>query len=300
MPLDLLRKKPLVETYLRKAPYRLSSFSFVNIFAWKDFFDFRFEVIDGNLCVFASSAVGTFLYLPPLGKNISGKAVSQCFEVMEKENKGSGVTRIENVEEDMLPFFWSEKFKVFKKSEEYVYRRKDIANLKGNTLKTKRSLYNYFAKYFSFEYSAFETPMADECLSLYERWAKERKESHKDEIYRHLLDENRAVHKLLLAHGKDLELVGRVIRMNGKIKAYTFGCALNPQTFCILLEIADLKIKGLPVTIFREFAKDKEVQKFEFINVMDDFGLESVRRTKLSFRPCGIIPSYVATRKPPL
>ena len=40
MAFDLLEKKSLVEQYLQETEQRLSSFSFVNVYAWKDFFDF--------------------------------------------------------------------------------------------------------------------------------------------------------------------------------------------------------------------------------------------------------------------
>ena len=65
----------------------------------------------------------------------------------------------------------------------------------------------------------------------------------------------------------------------------------------ILFEIADLNIKGLPVFIFREFCKDKEIQGYSFINCMDDFGLDNIRATKLSFRPFKVLPTYAVSRK---
>ena len=73
MTTALLERKELIQQYLREAPGLLSSFSFINIFTWQKFFQFELEVIDGNLCVFARHEAGTFLYLPPLGKNVSSK-----------------------------------------------------------------------------------------------------------------------------------------------------------------------------------------------------------------------------------
>ena len=42
------------------------------------------------------------------------------------------------------------------------------------------------------------------------------------------------------------ELIGRVVKVKGEIKAYTFGFEINDDMFCVYLETADLKIKGLP------------------------------------------------------
>ncbi len=45
----LLDEKPLVESFLSQGPRPLSSFSFVNVFAWSDFFDFEFNIVNDCL-----------------------------------------------------------------------------------------------------------------------------------------------------------------------------------------------------------------------------------------------------------
>jgi hypothetical protein len=56
----------------------------------------------------------------------------------------------------------------------------------------------------------------------------------------------------------------------------------------------DLGIKGLSQFIFRRMAE--EFRGFTYINAMDDSGLESLRRQKLSYRPVRQIPSFVIAR----
>lgn len=294
---DLLNQKILIEEFLNKERHESSAFSFANIFTWRDFFDFRFEKIDENLCIFAEGPLGCFLYLPPLGRRISRETIDACFHIMNTKNDGNGISRIENVEEQMFPFFPKKEFSYFKKSDEYIYRREDIVALKGNPFKAKRALYNHFVKNYHYEYLPFEKNMQAQCETLYESWAKERAQNHDDEIYRQMLKENQSVHRLALSHDKDLGLVGRVVLVDKKIKAYSFGFKLNNDTFCILLEIADLNVKGLSVFIFRELCADREIQKYAFVNCMDDFGLDNIRTTKLSFRPSKLLPSYVVSRK---
>ena len=65
----LLEQKSLVESFLARGLRPLSSFSFVSLFAWCDFFDFEFKMINDCLCIFAHGDSGCFLYLPPLGKS---------------------------------------------------------------------------------------------------------------------------------------------------------------------------------------------------------------------------------------
>lgn len=294
---DLLEKKSLFDEYLKKSRYQLSSFSFINIFIWSDFFDFQFETIDDNLCILAKNEVGCFLYLPPLGNPMSSNALHACFENMAKVNKGSSVTRIENVDGQQMTLFEEQEYSIYKKCDEYVYLREDIAQLKGNRFKSKRSSHNHFVKHFQFEYLPFTPGMQKGCEELYEQWVAGRRKKYADEIYGQMLEDNRGVHYLAMQYQKELGLVGRIVKVAGKIRAYSFGFALKDDVFCVLFEIADLEVKGLPVFIFSEFCRDQELTNFKWVNCMDDFGAQKIASTKSSFHPAQVLPVYTVTRK---
>ena len=65
---------------------------------------------------------------------------------------------------------------------------------------------------------------------------------------------------------------GTVVRVNDDIAAYTFGYWLTPQTWCILLEVADRSIPGLAQWVFRETCRTAMAQGATSINAMDDAG----------------------------
>ena len=88
-------------------------------------------------------------------------------------------------------------------------------------------------------------------------------------------------------------MVGRVVEVNGQVAAYTFGYQLNATTFCVLFEIADRQVKGLGAYIFREFCR--ELEPYEFINTMDDSGLDGLRRAKLAYHPIRLVESYIVS-----
>jgi len=226
------------------------------------------------------------------------QVIDECFDIMEDINRGSGVTRVENVSEKQLSLFSEEKFSYFKKGYEYGYYKDDIIALRGNRYKSKRSSYNQFVKNYKHRYILYQDDMAEECLALYDQWANRRKMACPEDIYCHMLQESAQVHDLVLRHYRRLGLTGRVVIVDGRIKAYGFGFAVNEEMFCTLFEISDLDIKGLAVYIFREFCRDAALQKYKFINAMDDFGLENIRQTKLSFHPSVLLQSYVVTKRP--
>jgi hypothetical protein len=293
----LLALKPVLEQNFGPRTCPLSARSFAGLFGWLDFFDFEIRNIRDELCVFASHELGTFLYLPPAGEAVSAGTIRECFAVMEDHNGGKGVSRVENAGLEDLRLFDPEQFDVVLKGYEYCYFRDDIAGLKGNPFKSQRSSYNQFVSNHRFEWLPFVPQMRAECTALYDKWAGYKKSRAADDIYCHMLEENRAVHDLLMEYCHELELTGRVVRIQGKIAGYTFGCALNDKVFCILLEITDPIARGLPTFVFREFCRDWELQPYRFINAMDDFGMPGVAATKLAFRPSFLLPAYVISKK---
>ncbi len=298
----------MIDEFLTGIAYHHSSFSFVNIFIWSDFFDFRFEIINDYLCVFATHELGCFLYLPPFKKYAEGKffarkkmgknfllTVEECFKIMRKENRSPSVSRIENVTLRESELFGVDQFSFFQKSYEYCYFKEDLINLKGNALKSKRGAFNHFVKSYPCEFLPFSQEMILECLSLYDQWSKNRLERSTDEVYNHMIQENRSVHEKAMRYYRDLGLIGRVVLVKGKIVGYSFGFPLNSQTFCILFEITQLGFFGLSVFLFSKFCEDPQLEGYEFINAMDDFGMKNMEAAKMSFRPSVLLPSYVIT-----
>lgn len=294
----LLKQKSLFENHIGQVPRRLSAYSFISLFTWKDFFTFDFKTIDGHLCIFAKHDLGTFMYLPPLGKNVAASTIEECFRLMEEKNgRRGGVARIENVQYSQLHLFPQPQYKHYKKGYEYCYRRQDIAGLSGNAYKSKRASYNQFVKKHKARILPYEPSMKDDCLKLYASWAKQKETKSSDPVFRQMLEENQLVLKSVLEFYTALGLIGRCVFVNDELKAFTFGYESDATTFCILFEIADLSFNGLAVYIFKEFCADAELAKYSFINVMDDFGLDNIADVKMSFHPAFLCPAYVVSRQ---
>lgn len=294
---ELLAHRPVFESYRQKYPRRLAQTSFPQIFIWQDFFAFDFEMIGDHLCVFASDAAGRFLFCPPLGQGYDGKIIGDCFLRMRKGGGTGTVARIENVEEAEKDFFPGARFKTVEKGREYIYHRQDLAELSGGEYKSKRHEDNFFRKHYAARYERFAPGMTKDCLALYDRWAMGRREKYSDEMYRYMLADSRQAHRRGMEFFQQLGLVGRVVMIDGEIAAYTFGYPLAPDVFCVLFEVADVAIHGLPVFIFKEFCQDSEVVPFPFINTLDDAGASNLTRSKLSFRPEAVISAYVVALK---
>ncbi|MBI5746720.1 MAG: DUF2156 domain-containing protein [Nitrospirae bacterium] len=284
-----IEDKPVFDKFLFGTS-RLSSHSFIANYIWGDLLSYYWKIIDGCLCVFAEYDQNIFMPIPPAGNN-PGTASAKAFEIMAKVNKNPSVSRIEDLDAKELKEILSPGYRHALKGCEYIYRRDDLVSLKGNPYKGKRSSVNRFLSRFNCSYEPFRTSDLGDCLSLYIRWMKERYASNQDNTYRHMLYDSYSAHRRAMKDHDDLDLIGRVVRINGYMAGYTFGFRLGPDIFAVLSEIVDRTARGLPQFIFRELCKGLE--GVSFINTMDDSGLESIRRTKLSYHPSMLEPSYI-------
>ncbi len=304
-----LKDKPLFDVYARRMDISLSNYAFAPLYIWADHFDFYCALLSDYFCVFAKQAADYFMPIGPVGASSGSRGsdihsylnvVREAYQFMLEANRNPQIARIENVPCEMLPFFAAESqygygnppLQTVLKEKEYLYETEALAELKGNRYKSQRHAYNAFAaRYPSASLGPYSPADRGECLALYDTWHQSRAAKCDDAIYRAMLEDSRCAHRIGLAHADALGLIGRVVRVNGHIRGWTFGYPLNSETFCVLFEVTDLKTKGLAQFIYREFARELG-NAYKWINAMGDSGLANLKRVKRSYHPTRLIPSY--------
>lgn len=262
---------------------------------WQSLFSYRWTELAGHLCLFAENQEGMFMPLPPLGPGPLNEPVAKAMAIMRERNHRSKITRIENIPGELKPTLEALGYRVTPKDHEYLYRARDLAELRGDRYKSQRAAYNRFVRAGPFHYEPYRDVDRDACLALYRDWCAQQERRGLDAVARQMLTDSEAAHREALTHCRDLGLVGRVVRMDAAIRAYTFGYERSPSVFCVLLEVADRSIPGLAQFVFREFCREAFGRGCEFINTMDDSGLPSLARSKRAYHPVRLIPSYIAT-----
>jgi len=280
--------------YLAFARHELASFSFANIYIWRSIFDIQWILIENSLCIFFRDRIGCFMYLPPLAEEKRPQIIKQVFAIMDAVNENKDISRIENIGQEDLEYYRALGYLCHQKYPDYLCSRSDLELLKGNKFKSQRASYNYFIKHYNFEASRLKLTDRPDCFGLFNDWIKERKAHCDEDVYCGMLEDNRKVIKEALTNYKELGLEGMAVRVNKQMKGFTFGYGLNIDTFCILYEITDLSMKGLAQFIFRSFSA--RLKNYNYINIMDDSGLDNLRKVKLSYKPRRLIPAYIATR----
>ncbi|MCY4401808.1 MAG: phosphatidylglycerol lysyltransferase domain-containing protein [Candidatus Poribacteria bacterium] len=306
-----LEDKPIFDKYVDQPYTPLSNYAFAPLYIWQDYFDLLFTICSSPkhttsdqmdyLCVYAKHDDDYFMPILPIPCSINNptylEVVNKAYQFMIDSNQNPQIARIENVPKEMLSVFNTLGFDDYVKETEYVYSTEEMSELRGNGYKQQRNAYNAFiTRYPLAEYTHYQSSHKNACLELYESWRKKRAGKYDDPIYQAMLNDSQSAHRIGITHAEELGLVGRVVRINGQLCAYTFGYELNRDTFCVLFEISDLNKKGLAQFIYREFCKEL-LGSYKWINAMDDSGLENLKQVKQAYHPKRLIPTYNITKK---
>jgi len=273
----------------------LAHFALAPHLIWKDLFRYSWIEIEGCLCLFAEYADGLCMPLPPLGVKPKREAFAQAFGLMHETNRGSAVSRIENVPEEWKTALESWGYRVKPKDPDYLYRTADLVALAGDNYKSQRAACNRFEREYPYTVEPYQDPDRDDCLALFRDWSTQKQASGLEETGRHMLSDSESAHREALTHHREIGLVGYVVRVDGRIRAYTFGYQRSSAVFCVLLEVADRTVHGLASFIFRECCRAAAERSCEWINTMDDSGLPGLAQSKRAYHPLRLVPSYIVT-----
>jgi hypothetical protein len=293
----LLAVGPLIRQYNRRHGIRLASYSAAYWWTWQDFFEFDVQTIGGCVCIFAHHPLGCFMALPPIGGKLTPVVIDKCFGVMDAANKATSYGRIENVADADKDFFERLGFRADLKTREYLYSRRDLEMLKGNAYKSKRSDVNACVTRYDPRLRPYYLKDSDACLKLYARWMDHRQKRVTDSIDLQMMEENWNVHARILKNARQLGFEGNVVEIDGKIAAYSIVYPLSEHVLVNYCEITDVRFQGLSAFIFHKTASDARFAQFDFINVMDDCGLNHLHRVKMSWRPAILEPSFSISRR---
>ncbi len=171
--------------------------------------------------------------------------------------------------------------------DDYVYLRQDLAELRGRKYSAKRNHVNKFAKTHTYDFRPLLRQDFAECLRLENEWRGQH-----NALPEHLTAEQQAI-RMAFDNYEALELFGGVLRVDDRIVAFTYGSALNDDTFCTHIEKADIRYEGVYPMINYLFANSLP-EKFTFVNREEDMGLPGLRQSKLSYLPTQLAPKHVA------
>ncbi|VFQ45229.1 DUF2156 domain-containing protein [Desulfoluna butyratoxydans] len=183
--------------------------------------------------------------------------------------------------------------------EDYVYKKEDLAELKGNKFSKKRNLINQFLREYvekgRVKVEAITEENRDECKAfLAYWWSLKPPEAH--------TDEDGLGEKVACTHGLDLMgslqgLRGILLRVDGEVKAFGMATDLTCDMADFNFEKADPGIKGLYQFFDRQCAR-MLFPGTSLINKECDMDDPGLRHAKRSYHPHLRFKSYTLELNP--
>lgn len=259
-------------------------YSFSTLFLWADIIDTK--IAKHKSCLIAR--YGENHYLFPAGNNDEDK-ISAIEWILKHSDSAVSFGGVGEKEKEFLEKNFSKKFSYTENRNmgDYVYTTEQLSTLKGKKLSSKRNHINRFLENNpDWVYEKIDANNICEADQMHNEWEKMADaKSHKG-----LIDEGKVVKKALKYYD-ELGFFGGLLRVGGKVIAFSLGDELNQDTFLVHIEKAFYDIQGAYPMINKQFVL-ANCMDYKFINREEDTGDEGLRKAKLSYCPLEIIKKY--------
>lgn len=283
-----IEDKLLVQKYTLQSKRRNCDLTFANLYSWR--FLYLTEIAEfGGFLSFRFYVDGELSYMLPVGEGDIKPVMEELMS--DAHMKGIpfvmyGVCKeICEALERLFPgrfIFTSDR-----DYSDYLYLRSDLATLVGKKFQPKRNHINKFRNnYPGYEFKPLTCELIPECIKLESIWCRANNCSEDEALQNERKSMNAA-----LRYFDELDIMGGVLMVDGKIVGFTYGAPVNNETFDTCVEKADTDYEGAYAMINNEFAK-MIPEQYIYINREEDLGLEGLRKAKLSYQPHLLLEKY--------
>lgn len=290
---DLPRMRAALDRSGLPAPQSLAAYHAAYHYMCNAVLPYWWTELQGAFCLFIESPDGWFMPLPPLTDGPIEEPLAAAFAVMRRRNGYSPVSRVENLTASLASRLRSLGYHCLSKDSDYLYQADELAVLAGARYKSQRALCNRLERVKGIEAKPYTHDDRTECRTLLRQWQGQKLRKGLDLFGRLLLDDASSTHEVVWSHAEALGIGGTVVRIDGILRAYTFGYWLTNKTWCVLLEVADRTVSGLAQYLFRETCRTASSRGAAFINAMDDAGLSGLRLSKQAYHPMDRIENFI-------
>ena len=287
---------PAVQQKVYTTECRNCDLNFMNLMSWR--FLFHTEIaFYGEWLLFRFQYGGHLAYLPPIGEGDWNAILPDMIADANEQGEpfclmGVCERSLQRLFEIMPGRFMSEFDRSFT---DYVYLRESLAQLAGKKLQSKRNHIHRFVKENpDYEFQPLTSDTFQECLDLVRKW-HERKGPV--DGARLTLEEEYSAMNFTFNHWGELAGLGGVLRVKGRLIAFTYGAPINYDTFDVCVEKADVDYEGAFTMINREFARSLPAS-YRYVNREEDLGIEGLRKAKMSYQPTLLLHKHIVRLVP--
>ncbi len=292
-----LSDKEWVDPLLAVSAFRATEYCFTSLYTWAMHFNTKIGRY-GDFLLIRSESKDSMHYIFPAGEGDLKEVLLMMEEDADRHGKRFELSvSMENIDrvKEALPGRY--EFTPVRDSFDYIYDAQALISLSGKKYQPKRNFISRFKelpdwKYesFSYEYPAKALPLLAECVIMTNEWCRINGCTHS----KSMMAEGCAV-RSALKHFVELKLRGGLLRVGGRVVAYTIGETIGADCFIVHVEKAFSDVKGAYPMINQCFLIH-EAESLKYINREDDAGDEGLRKAKLSYNPAFMLEKYLAVR----
>lgn len=272
-----IEDREIIEKYLDINKYPNSEYSFGSFYAWQESLNMQYAIIEDCLCIIYFFKKRMIAYFP-LGLR---ENFLKAFHALDAYFKKHGQELLfTSLSEPMIEILKEEglhdKFEVgdMRKFYDYVYTREKLITLKGKKLNGKRNHYNFFVNNYDYKMVDINEENEEECREAIKNMIVPEERGGEEEL--------KASIKMLDAR-KEMDLSAKALYVGNKPIGVIMG-GNHHDTGLIHIAKNDLEYRGASVAMFKHYLEDN-LKECEYINLMEDLGIEGLRKSKLAFRP---------------
>ena len=286
-----------IEEYLRIADSHLLDHAFQVLFLYQPIYRYQYAIQQEFLflqaCYNLQTCKETRAMFFPIGNGDLKTAFQSMENYMQSQSIAIQYYPLTPEQVILMEQLFPEQFDFFPVRErfEYIYLSERLATLRGRSLQSKRNNINYLSKNFEWKYEKMDDLHIEDCQALEQAWNKAQEIAPGSDLE----SESRVVMRCFKYY-KELDIVGGVIRLNGAVSAFSFGCRLNSDTFLMLFEKAYPNIRGLYSAMDQQFVFHNAVP-YTYVNKEEDCGDLGLRNAKMQYHPDVLQKIYRARKK---
>ena len=278
-----LADRAWLEPILRSAGTKSADYSFVNIYAWAEFYALQAARLDSRV-VTRFHTGSRWVYSFPVGQGPLKPAVEAILTDAAERGESPVIAGVTGEMERELSALYPDAYEVLPYPEgfDYIYSVEKLAELPGKKLHGKRGHLRKFEEACTdWTFLPLTAEDIPDCRALAQSWLSAL-EGDKSQA-----EAEAKVLEICFREMEALDMLGGVLRVSGEIAGFTLASAVSSDTLDVHVEKARGEIEGAYPMVNREFARLVRRMRPEilWLNREDDMGLENLRKAKKSYYP---------------
>ena len=300
-----LQDKDWMRQLLGYSDNRATEFNFTVLYIWRDIMRSRVCRVDDLFVVkFHPKGEPAPMYFFPAGRGLQvqlKQLLEQCMADAQENGFPFQMVSVQPEQKEVLENLFPDKFlfEPYRNSFDYIYSAEDLVFLRGKKFQSKRNFISRFKKQEGWSYEPISKANLKECAAMSISWCA-KYGCGKDPS---MASESCSV-KNALKDFEELGLMGGLLRLNGRVIAFTIAEITSSDTLLVHIEKAYGDIVGAYPAIANEFLRNSIVVdgqtgelSVKYINREDDAGDLGLREAKMQYHPLFLLEKYSVKEK---